>query len=276
MFFHENIIVSYQYNFQYTPEQIFFKQLEMINYKFTFFFRLYDIINKARSCRKGGLCTMFKNHELEKLYNIASQRDVTHSIDAYAFILEGVEHLTDEELELIELITKMYTDVPSVCNGATDLIRSIAQFSIANIDELIRILTPYYKCMEKHKQLGQPISFLIQHKLSTTGLPEEFTKNGGRICNLRLFLVQLTSNLTLTNEYENFCIHSNVFRDLAENSHSDNADFLENVIIDLSQCESATVGYLCEHWLYTESERGRIIPNPELKSRMEYFNKLLQ
>ena len=115
--------------------------------------------------------------------------------------------------------------------------------------------------MEKGKDLGQPIAFLIQHELSTDGLSKERIQNNERFCTLRIFLVQLSSNLTLTNEYKNFCIHSNIFQDIAENGNPDDTDFIENVVIDLSQCETASLGYLCGYWLYTEIQKGRIIPN---------------
>lgn len=215
---------------------------------------------------------MFKNKKLEKLYNIALERDVSDTINAYEFILKDVESLTDDEFTLIELVTNMYTDVYSVSLEASRLILSIVQYDITNCAEMIRILKPYQKRMETGHRLGQPLSFLIRHDLDTTGLPEEFCKRGGRICTLRLFLEQLSSNLTLTNEYENFCIHSTVFDAIAENSNPDNTDFLENVVIDLSKCETATVGYLCGHWLYREWQKGRIIPNPKLKKQIEYLS----
>ena len=214
---------------------------------------------------------MFKNQQLEELYKIASPKDVTHTIDAYLFILENVETLTNEELELIKLLTNMYTDVPSVSREVSNFIRSIVQFNIKNIDEIMKILEPYQKCMEERNRLGQPLSFQIRHTLNTDGLSKEHIENRERFCTLNIFLVQLSSNLTLTNEHKNFCIHSNVFDDIEQNGKHDNTDFLENVIIDLSKCETATVGYLCQHWLYTEYQKGRIIPNPELKHLIEYF-----
>ena len=219
---------------------------------------------------------MFQNQKLEELYNIASGRDVTHTIDAYLFILETVEHLTDKELELIKLLTNMYTDVRSVSQEVSDFIRSIVQYRITNIDELIRILKPYQRCMEKGRFLEQPLSFQIRHNLNTDGLSKAQTENKERICTLRIFLVQLSSNLTLTNEYENFCIHSNVFEDIAQNGNHYSTTFLENVVIDLRQCETAEVGYLCDHWLYTEMQKGRILPNPRLKQRIEHFYGNLQ
>lgn len=214
---------------------------------------------------------MFKNPKLEELYHIASQKDVTHHIDYYRFALEPIENLTADEIKLLELITNMYSEVPCVSEGASDLFLDVAQYNILNIQEILQILTPYETLMTNGKQLEQPLSFLIQHKISAKELTKEQANQRQRFCTLTILLVQLSSNLTLTNEHKQFCIHSSVFDNLIENSPRPNTDYIETIQIDLSQCETAKVGYLCDHWLYTECKKGRIIPNPVLKRLVEYF-----
>lgn len=212
---------------------------------------------------------MIPNQKLNYLYQIALQRDISNTVEAFQYAFESKELLSDEEFRLIELLTDMYTDVPSVAHEITYLIRSILQYDITNINELIQILTPYCEYIEVQKVLNQPVSFQIRHDLITQGLPEEFARSGGRLCTLRLFLVQASSNVTLTNDHKNFCIHSNVFDDIKQNNFHGSPDLLDTIVIDLSTCETATVGYLCQHWLYDEMKKGRIIPPPALKEHVE-------